>query len=639
MIFDFHANLSLKPFNSTTIYSKNSTAPDDEINRERFRPKENISSLVGVLAKDINTTSQLHMASLSKSKIRKMVISLYPLEQVFTRYKTGAKVLGFLLQNTKLNKAIELANLGPVTLRIIATLTGYEVEQLQNLRKGDYHYYNELMGAYQYLVSKQNQADPNQGILGFEFAKDYDESVRIVNEGKIALIVSIEGSNAFFNHASNFKRLLKADKEGDRSEVLQTLTENITDFKKKVPLFILSLAHHQYNFLCGQAESFIGAPKMLLKQGGRTKKEGSRKDIHFYKIGLKENGRKIVDLLLDKSIGHGRVLIDTKHMSRRARIELREIIKAHNSNNPHDQIPFIQTHTAVNGISLFEPEKRMNNRDELRPRFARRSEFNTASINMFDEEIIDIVETNGLMGIMLDEKRLVGKKLPEDTAAHAMLLPADPTVLGNTPAEKARIKKENERPHNRFHYNKDCLKGEMVKWINDRKKLEELKVEAERNNEAPDADKVTKLEKKIAKHKEEVDRLKGILRNAELSILFNQFFHILKVCNASSNPDVTGAKAWFHLCIGSDYEGVINPQDIFYYSENLHDLKDTLINFWDDMRTKQGDKFKKYEDFLFGHEPKDIIQRILWDNSEAFLKKYFNDEYRKGTDTSGDDIT
>ncbi|MEO0340091.1 MAG: hypothetical protein AAF242_12850, partial [Bacteroidota bacterium] len=300
MIFDFHAHLSLKPFNSTTIYSKNSQAPDDEINRERFRPKENISPLTSAFAKDINTTSQLHMESLSKSNIRKMVISLYPLEQVFTQYKALAKITGKVIEKTKFHEFVKLSGLGPVTLRIIATLTGYEVDQLQNLRKGNYHYYHELMGAYQYLVSKQNLGDSN-GIRGFEFAKDYDESVRIVNEGKIALIVSIEGSNAFLNHAGNYKRLLKADRRGDRAEVLQTLTENITDFKKKVPLFILSLAHHQYNFLCGQAESFIGLPKMLLKQGGRTQKEGSRKDIHFYKIGLKENGRKIVDLLLDKS--------------------------------------------------------------------------------------------------------------------------------------------------------------------------------------------------------------------------------------------------------------------------------------------------------------------------------------------------
>ncbi|MEM6377795.1 MAG: hypothetical protein AAF705_06265, partial [Bacteroidota bacterium] len=180
MIFDFHAHLSLKPFNSTTIYSKKAFPPDDEINRERFRPKENISPLVGALAKDINTTSQLHLTSLSKSNIRKMCIALYPLERVFTQYKTGPAVIGFLLENTAVNDVVELANLGPVTFRIIATLTGYEVGQLENLRKGTFHYYNELVGAYQFLVDKQDKGDAAQGILSFEFAKNYQHSVDIV---------------------------------------------------------------------------------------------------------------------------------------------------------------------------------------------------------------------------------------------------------------------------------------------------------------------------------------------------------------------------------------------------------------------------------------------------------------------------
>ena len=73
-----------------------------------------------------------------------------------------------------------------------------------------------------------------------------------------------------------------------------------------------------------------------MKQGGRTKVEGRNKNIHFYKLGLKENGRKIIDLLLDKSIGHGRVLIDTKHMSRQARIDFRDLIKQHNAAHPED---------------------------------------------------------------------------------------------------------------------------------------------------------------------------------------------------------------------------------------------------------------------------------------------------------------
>lgn len=56
-------------------------------------------------------------------------------------------------------------------------------------------------------------------------------------------------------------------------------------------------------------------------------------------------------------------------------------------------------------------------------------------------------------------------------------------------------------------------------------------------------------------------------------------FLILKGCNGLGDDRVQGEKTWFQLCIGSDYEGVINPQDIFFYPEILRELETKLVRF------------------------------------------------------------
>ena len=87
MIFDFHAHLLFKDFNSSSIYDKSQKPPDGELVKEHFRPNRNISKLKSAFAKEINTTSQLHFKTLSKSQIRCVCAALYPLEQVFAGFK------------------------------------------------------------------------------------------------------------------------------------------------------------------------------------------------------------------------------------------------------------------------------------------------------------------------------------------------------------------------------------------------------------------------------------------------------------------------------------------------------------------------------------------------------------------------
>lgn len=616
MIFDFHAHLTFRPFNSITIYSENQDPPDIQLWKERFRPKDRISKIKNLLEKEINTTSQLHLDSVAKSGIRCICNSLYPLERTFTRHKGVAFVIRELTKYADFTKTL----FGPTFLKLLATLTGYEVEPtLRQLDDGDFNYYTHLQGEYDFMVENQHNAG---GMLQYEIASDYNAVKRISAAGKLAVIHTIEGTTAFLERSGDFKRLLNDERQGNVIEIIATLTRNIRQFKDlPFPPFIITLAHHQYNFICGHSESFTGVVRTILKQNGRSTNENSETKISFYDIGIRSWGYGIIDLLLSREEGNcGRILIDTKHMSVWARQDYHRYLTKVKKN---DHIPIVQTHTCVNGRSWNEDKKHWQKGDlDLKKRFRDRIPFNTSAINAFDEEIIDIIDSDGLIGIMLDEKRLVGAILPPDTNKLILDLDLPYNQRVDTTANDGGAKElaTNKLPKSRFHYNKDRFKTAMLNYIRAKENLEKALLDSH----STPSDKEN-LRKKVEQQKDRVDKIRGILLPIEMSLLMNQFLHILQITKKSK------AKAWYHICIGSDYEGVINPLDIFYYAGDLSDLKSSMVNFWHFAIEKAAfdEEFKKYKDSIDELTPEFIVNRILWDNSQDFMRKYFNDKYRR----------
>ncbi|MBK8501045.1 MAG: hypothetical protein IPL46_01925 [Saprospiraceae bacterium] len=105
--------------------------------------------------------------------------------------------------------------------------------------------------------------------------------------------------------------------------------------------------------------------------------------------------------------------------------------------------------------------------------------------------------------------------------------------------------------------------------------------------------------------------------------MFNQFFHIVKV--TGNNED-----AWNHICLGTDYEDVIDPLDIYYYADGLVNFDQRLQKFWERMlreaakdQFKDNEAFQQYRTFLSDKLPEDLIKKILWENSQWFLEKHF----------------
>lgn len=622
MIFDFHAHPSFKPYNSRSIYDEDGQLPDDELWKERFRPKKYTTGLPKLLEGEVNYTSQIHLNALYASSIRGMCVSLYPLERVFTvGFKDLSESVFFRIiaalpgVNAILNYKKRRGK--KLFLKMIATLTGYDPEVINKLHYGGYNYYSQLVGEYDFIIKNQNKAGGHKKIA-YEVANNFTEYNRIINEGKIAYIMSVEGTNVFMGDSKDFDQLVKEDMDGDSSNATKTIEGNLADFmSKQFAPFIVTFAHHQYNFLCGHAPSFIGVAKAALNQEGSTPDPDHPNElIHYFCLGLKEDSKRIIKNLLLGSYSGKKVLIDTKHMSAKARHEYHQLLQTDPALK-NKNIPIIQTHTGVNGRKKLSDAFTLDS-VELSKSAAKQIPFFTGSINLFDDEIIDIVKSKGLIGIMLDEKRIVGEKLHDDTKFFSENLPPKVWLSTDDPNYVA-LNRAEKRPENRYKYNKEEFKIAINKMVKAKRKLAVAIQDGEPEK------KLRRLTRRLEEKRGRVETLRQLLEFPFLTLLANQFIYIVKTykearINDNSLPDIN---PWNHLCIGSDYEGVINPLDLYFYADDLVRLQGSLEILFINAINNPYPAFDKYREVMEIAEINDIVRNLLWNNSQWFLKKHF----------------
>ncbi len=161
------------------------------------------------------------------------------------------------------------------------------------------------------------------------------------------------------------------------------------------PWFV-TFSHHFFNELCGHARS-------LRKQIGKLTNQEEGINGPF-----KDLGEEVLDILLDENNGR-RILIDVKHMSAIGRKQFYELRKTKYNN----EIPVIISHGVCNGLPTLGAT--VSNYPELGNSFITHienvrggdGEFkNFNLINFFDDEILEMVNSEGIIGIQLDERRL-----------------------------------------------------------------------------------------------------------------------------------------------------------------------------------------------------------------------------------------
>lgn len=322
----------------------------------------------------------------------------------------------------------------------------------------------------------------------------------------------------------------------------------------------------------------------------------------FYPVGngLSEEGRKLIDTAYNMQVKDGEdtertpILIDIKHMSLKSRLDFYKLRK-----EKGHQPPILATHMGVTGYSVEEWKDALTHSALLKSNTVKAVEvmmerkkagewgfinknftYNPWSINLMNEDIIEIIESDGLIGISLDVR-----------------------ILGFQALIGASSKDQPE-----------YLSMEDFKTFFPRVKVEGIATESLMPADAESWLKPTKEERH------------------PLCLCFN-IVHIVSVgmISTSRNP-------WDHVCIGSDFDGLIDPVKVCRDSSKMAQLEADLIR-WMPVAEKayleQNGGFQLLKRDTTGNVDqanlKSNIRKIMYGNGKTLVENWMKKKWTEGS--------
>lgn len=275
--------------------------------------------------------------------------------------------------------------------------------------------------------------------------------------------------------------------------------------------FFVTFAHHFYNELCGHAESLSDFLQDLLTRQERGMNTG------FTNLGW-----RVLDELLSTENGR-RVHIDIKHMSALAREQYyQHLATSYASEYAEKKIPIIISHGACNGFQNRHDHSYTPGLEETAARMY------AADINFYDDEIVLVAKSGGIIGLQLDERRISSKRYKRSL--------------------RLELASANQRKH------------------------------------------------------------------SNSKMLWNNIQHIVQLL------DKQNLFAWDCIAIGSDFDGVIDPINMFWTEEDMDDLTQFIERHAYDFLNEYGSKFQNPANNITAAE---AIDRVFYANAYEFMRKYF----------------
>ena len=306
-------------------------------------------------------SSQSSLEQLTDGNVKVMVCSICPIERAFTEM--------FLIKD------------------LVGTFTVLNKKFITKVKNGNHFTYNELFNdELKFIELHASVSEKKLNLMSS--VEDLSDDNSVLN-----MIIGIEGSHAL---------------QSNTNDVVSELIK-LKNYKKLSFLY-LTLTHLAWNDVCNHA---YGA-KM-------TSNNSFKPNLNTY--GISDSGFNLIRTAYSKIDGK-RILIDIKHMSAYARKQFYQFRKENNLTD----IPILASHIAANGMSFenfnnhVDSVKRVKKINELVAveykkiegicgdgKKRNRTSFNSWTINLFDEEIIGIINSKGLIGLSLDQ-RILGFK-------------------------------------------------------------------------------------------------------------------------------------------------------------------------------------------------------------------------------------
>jgi microsomal dipeptidase-like Zn-dependent dipeptidase len=465
--------------------------------------------------------SQGNLSQLAASDCNLVCIALYiPEKDMLTAdliQQSTSGPLGVYLQSDKINSII---NGNP-----------YQI-----LRNDDW---STLTNAIQFGIT-------NKKVKPLKTRNDFNEN----DTSTIHAVVSVEGCHTLSSQLQNFD--------------LDVIIANIDDLRSKVSLVSVNITHMEQSPLCNHAFGM----QFLSNEG------------------FKPTGYRLTDggIAVLKHCYENNILIDLKHLSLGSRQHLYELRDSPEFADIKQ--PIVCTHAGFTGISVKEiPDyvfalkkfdakgytvlwqgKPVKYGDSPRPCF------NASSINLYDEDIMQILSSGGILGFSLD-KRILGYQQFEEETNGRDDFPLETEYISN------------------LEQNVFLGKGRV--------KISKAFVD--------DSDKVM--------HWNEIED--GGLVDPFISATHLKHFmaHIVHVIVVANENDYDASAALNQLCIGSDYDGLINPVWICETANSLEHFKsefeDNFVSFANDSNV----------DLPNGFDVKAFSKRLFYENGRDFILK------------------
>lgn len=311
----------------------------------------------------------------------------------------------------------------------------------------------------------------------------------------------------------------------------ETFTRNFNLFTSDNTVVSMNICHMQQNQFCNHAYGI-----QLFNPA------------HFYPAGqgITAWGEEVINAMMQKKI-----LVDIKHMSLKARLDLYRMFQVQDA-VPRFVQPLICTHAGTTGLRVIDRVKYIEQPPVnkglayevvyLKPksRFYDDVYHNCSSINLYDEDIENIFLSNGIIGLSFDQ-RILG--FADDSGLTHVQVPHDVEYISHMEAG--------------FFFGP--APQHLQVWPND--------------NNVWASDDFDGLDKSLHI---------GLHRK----FLVNNIVHMLWVASRHSFIGIN--KAAKQICIGTDFDGLINAVDCCKSANGLQQLKTDMREDLADILNKNG---------------------------------------------------
>lgn len=312
----------------------------------------------------VQRTSRLTASDFKKllrSGTRVITLALHPIERYLLTSILARPVMYALIFRMRLERMRQVLQRNPFLI----------LQQEYQLLLA---YLREPAGVGEAIIVKQPQ--------------DIDAALR--DPHKLAIILAIEGAHALGFEYRHYKfPAIRGFSFDPFVELGRDIIRSRLDWAAQNQVHMITLVHMLYNELATPAKAveFKGLQNLLPNPYRTVRLLGRYR-------GLTNWGAYFIEEAYKRQI-----LIDVKHCDYTSRAQVYEIARDY-------RMPVIASHVAASG------RKGPSHRDTTRAR--RQSlDFNPWDINLHDEDIVEIMRSGGLIGLILDERVLAGEKLLE----------------------------------------------------------------------------------------------------------------------------------------------------------------------------------------------------------------------------------